>query len=95
MTLKDQFQTRLAHFCRGREGHADEVNVSALVGLDGFTRIWWDDLSTGQRRRLGPPLSAREAPEVIRAVLSQLRHWRAGVRHARTKQRVATAGGSR
>lgn len=93
MTLKDQFQKRLAHYCRGREGHADAINVSALVCLDGLTRIWWEDLETGERRRLGPPLSDRQAPEIIRAVLAQLRHWRAGVRHARTRQRLAAAGG--
>lgn len=95
MTLKDQFQKRLAHCCRGREGHAEAINVSAYICLDGLTRIWWDDLTTGQRRRLGAPLSDREAPEIIRAVLAQLRRWRAGVRHTRTMQKVAAAGGAR
>ena len=95
MTLREDFQSRLAQACRGRESYPDFFRIDARLFRDGKTRIWWQDTLTGRGGPLGTPLSQSEAQDVLPALFAQLSAWRAGAKENRAQLAAAAAGGAR
>lgn len=93
MTLTDGFKARLAEACRGRETYPDHLSINARLGRDEVTRVWWHDAFTGRTAPLGRPLTRGEALEVLPALFTQLRDWRAGAKENRAQ--AAVSGGGR
>jgi hypothetical protein len=89
----EDFQSRLAQACQGRESYADHFRIDARLFRDGKTRIWWQDTLTGRGGPLGTALSQSEAQQVLPALFAQLREWRAGAKE--NKAECAAAGGQR
>lgn len=95
MTIRDRFHESLTRVCLCAGANVDAFCLTALRGEDELIRVWWHDSRTGLGRRLGRPLAAQEAQEILPGLFMQLRAWRAARRPLAAHANVMAAGATR